>query len=599
MSEAYQASQQTDKTHEWQTVKKLFAYIWPKHQFVLRIRVVLAFICLLLAKGFIVYMPLVYKEAIDALSLSGQPILAPIGLIISYGLLRFSNTLFSELRDFLFINVGQEAIRHAALNTFRRLHQLSLAFHLNRETGGLSRVIERGIRGIDFVLAFMTFNIVPTLFEIFLVCGILCYKFNYVYALITFTTIFIYIGFTLVITEWRIRYRKRMNEMDTIANTKAIDSLLNYETVKYFGNEAYEAQAYDASLKQYKQAAIVNQGSLAMLNLGQGIIIMVGLIAVMWLAANGIVKGKLSIGDFVLVNTYLIQLYLPLHFLGFVYRQMKQSFVDMEKMFELTDIEPQIKDETDARELVVDKGNIQFQSVYFGYVPEREIIQDLSFELLAGQTLAIVGATGSGKSTLARLLFRFYDIQKGEILIDGQNIRHVLSDSLHAAIGVVPQDAVLFNSTIYYNIAYGDPQAPKEAVVRAAQKASIHDFILSLPKGYDTLVGERGLKLSGGEKQRVAIARTFLKNPPILIFDEATSALDTQTEREIQQALREVSVGKTTLVIAHRLSTIVDADQIIVLEAGKIVERGTHQSLLAQDGVYASMWKKQSHTPQK
>jgi ATP-binding cassette subfamily B protein len=489
--------------------------------------------------------------------------------------------------------VAQRAIRSAGLKTFEHLHALSMRFHLDRRTGAVSRAIERGTKGIDFLLSFMLFNILPTLLEILLVCGILWALFGIWYALITFVCIAGYIAFTVLVTEWRTKFRREMNETDSEAHTKAIDSLLNFETVKYFGNEAHEGRRFDAALRRYEEAAVRSKVSLSLLNIGQGSIIAVGLIALMLMAARGVAQGTMTVGDFVMVNSYLIQLYLPLNFLGFVYREIRQSLTDMEQMFQLLQEGPEIADRPDARPLRVNGGGIAFNDVSFAYDRRRTVLDRVSFAVPAGQTLAIVGPSGSGKSTISRLLYRFYDVTGGAVAIDGQDLRGVTQSSVRAAIGIVPQDTVLFNDTIFYNIAYGRPGATEAEVEAAARLARIHDFVKSLPDGYRTMVGERGLKLSGGEKQRVAIARTILKAPAVLLFDEATSALDTQTEKEIQASLREVSTGRTTLIIAHRLSTVVDADQIIVLESGRIVERGRHVELLAEDGPYAAMWAKQ------
>jgi ATP-binding cassette, subfamily B, heavy metal transporter len=581
-----------------QTLATLAPWLWPKGERGLRARVVLALLCLVAAKAANVLVPIAYARAVDALTPAQQGAAAvaavPVALVLGYGILRISSSLFAELRDAIFVRVQARAARRIALQVFEHMHALSLRFHLDRQTGGLSRVIERGTKGITFVLDFMLFTIIPTVVEILLVAAILWGMFDFPIAAVTLGTIGVYIAFTLGFTDWRLRFRREMNQTDQDANTKAIDSLLNYETVKYFGNERHEARRYDASLGRYEKAYIRSEVTLNMLNAGQAAVIAVGLTAVMLMAAHGVAAGRLTVGDFVLVNTYLIQLYLPLNFLGFVYREMKQSLTDMEAMFRLLREEREVGDAPDARPLAPGPGEVAFEGVRFGYRTDRAILKGVSFRVPAGRTLAIVGPTGAGKSTISRLLFRFYDATGGRILVDGQDVRAVTQDSLRAAIGVVPQDTVLFNDTIRYNIAYGRPDASEEETVRAAQLAQVHDFVLRLPEGYRTMVGERGLKLSGGEKQRVAIARTILKDPRILILDEATSALDTRTEQEIQAALRQVSADRTTLVIAHRLSTVVEADEIIVLQDGEIAERGTHGTLIAADGLYAEMWRRQS-----
>lgn len=577
----------------WTTIKTLGRYLWPSGRTDLRVRVILALLCLILSKLINVYVPFLYKGAVDALSPEQGLIVVPIFLIVGYGVARVLTQAFNELRSLFFIRVSQHAQRVLSLNTFQHLHELSLRFHLDRQTGGLSRVIERGIASIGFVLRFTLFSILPTLFEIVMVTVILFVQFNIRFALVTFLTIGGYIAFTFMITEWRIKFRRAMNEMDSEANTKAIDSLINFETVKYFGNETHEHERYNRSLRGYEDAAVRSESSLTLLNVGQGLIIGIGLILVMMMAANGVKDGRYTIGDFVLVNTFLIQLYLPLSFLGTVYRELKRGLVDMDKMFELTEIDPEVQDAPDAQPLVASAGEIVFDKVRFSYNPDRPILKDVSFKVPAGNTVAIVGPSGAGKSTISRILFRFYDIDSGLVTIDGQDIREVMQDSLRASIGVVPQDTVLFNDSIEYNIQYGRPDASPEEVQNAAKMARIHDFVLALPEGYATKVGERGLKLSGGEKQRVAIARTILKDPQILLFDEATSALDSHTEKEIQASLREVSKDRSTVVIAHRLSTIVDADTILVLKEGEIVEQGNHADLLALEGEYRSMWDRQ------
>lgn len=584
------------------TLITLLPYLWPVGQWSMRGRVVVALMLLVGSKIANVYVPLFYRDAVDALSgvtpVEGATLAAavPVGLLLSYGGARVLAQMFSELREAVFARVAQRAIRNAALRTFQHLHVLSLRFHMNRQTGGLSRIIERGVKGIEFLLSFMMFNILPTLLEIFMVCGILWNLFNFWYAFVTFLTISIFIGFTLVVTEWRLKYRRAMNDRDTEANTKAIDSLLNYETVKYFGNEAHEARRFDKAMQAYETASVKSTVSLSYLNVGQGVVISLGLIIVMMMAGQGVVDGTMTLGDFVLVNSYLIQLYLPLNFLGFVYRQIRQSLTDMEAMFRILDIETEVSDRLNAPPLALNGGTVEFDHVDFGYDPRRPILRDVSFIVPAGKTVAIVGPSGSGKSTISRLLFRFYDVNRGTVRIDGQDIAAVTQESLRASIGIVPQDTVLFNDSIYYNILYGRPGAATSEVESAARLARIHDFITALPDGYKSNVGERGLKLSGGEKQRVAIARTILKSPAILLFDEATSALDTHTEKEIQESLREVSSNRTSLQIAHRLSTVIDADEILVLEAGQISERGRHTELLARNGAYAAMWRKQQET---
>jgi ABC-type transport system involved in Fe-S cluster assembly fused permease/ATPase subunit len=523
----------------------------------------------------------------------------PMALIIGYGVARVCAQLFAELRDAVFAKVGQRAVRRVALATFRHLHALSLRFHLERQTGGLSRAIERGIRGTEFLLSYMLFNVVPTLFEILLVCAILWGFYEASFAAATLATIVAYIVFTFSVTDWRIKFRREMNDRDSEANTKAIDSLLNFETVKYFANEAHEAERFDKALRAYERAAVKSQTTLSALNIGQGMIIATGLVTVMLLAAGGVSRGVMTVGDFVLVNVYLVQLYAPLNVLGMVYRNIKQSLTDLESMFRLLAVRAEVEDRPGAPALGVAVGEIVFDHVSFRYDPRRAILHDVSFRVPPGGTLAIVGPSGGGKSTIARLLFRFYDVDAGAIRIDGQDLREVTQESVRRAIGVVPQDTVLFNDTIRYNIGYGRPGAADAEIEEAARHARIHDFVAALPDGYRSPVGERGLKLSGGEKQRVAIARVILKAPRILIFDEATSALDTKTEQEIQANLDEVSVGRTTLVIAHRLSTVVKADEILVLDQGRIVERGDHASLLSRGGVYAAMWARQQEAEER
>jgi len=572
--------------HDWRAIRTLLPYLG---QF--KGRIAFALSLLMLAKLANVSIPLALKAAVDALDPQQQNIIyLPIVMLLAYGFLRLASSLFSELRDALFAKVIFHSVRRIAGNIFKHLHNLSLRFHLQRQTGGISRDIERGTRGISFLLNFMIFNILPTLAEIGLVTIILLLNYDPIFALITTGTILLYIIYTLVVTEWRMRFRRVMNSTESQANNQSIDSLLNYETVKYFNNEHYEYARYDDTLALWEASAIKNQTSLSMLNIGQGAIIAIGLTILMLLAGQGVVDKQLTLGDFVLINAFLLQLYLPLGFLGFVYREIRHSLADMERMFNLLDQPRETMDKTHAAELTVQQGEISFNHVDFYYDTNRQILHDINFTIKAGKKLAVVGASGSGKSTLVRLLFRFYDIQQGMITIDGVDIKAVQQHSLRQSIGVVPQDTVLFNNTIYHNIAYGDPHADHQAIIDAAKQAHIHQFISQLPDGYDTLVGERGLKLSGGEKQRIAIARTLLKNPQILIFDEATSALDSHTEKSINRQLRAISQNKTTLIIAHRLSTIIDADTILVLDQGRIIEQGSHESLLAQQGHYTAMW---------
>ncbi|MGB0935757.1 MAG: ABCB family ABC transporter ATP-binding protein/permease [Alphaproteobacteria bacterium] len=576
---------------DWRTLMTLMPYLWKEG---MRFRVVLSGVLLILGKLTSILIPIFYKLAVDALSQPKELLVAlPVLLLVGYGVTRLISVAFAEVKDAIFAKVAQGAIRHAGMCTFHHLHQLSLRFHLDRKTGGLTRAIERGVKAIERVLRFSMFNILPTIFEISFVSITLWILFDWTFVVVTVVTLAIYIWYTVAITQWRTKFVRKMNKVDNQANTMAIDSLLNYETVKYFCNERHEELRFDDSLRVYEGAAIKNSVSLSILNVGQGLIIALGLMIVMMMAGQGVVDGTMTIGDFVLVNTYLLQLALPLGFLGFAYREIKLALVDMEYMFELAEVDREITDKPDAKDLQIQRGAITFDSVNFSYNPERPILKGLSFEVPAGHTVAIVGASGAGKSTLSRLLFRFYDVSQGAITIDGQDIRDITQHSLRSAIGIVPQDTVLFNDTIAYNIAYGRPGASEEEILAAAKIARIHDFIENLPNGYESLVGERGLKLSGGEKQRVAIARTILKQPDIFLFDEATSALDTHTEKAIQQSLRDVSSNRTTLIIAHRLSTVTHANQILVMDSGEIVERGTHQELLAKKDIYAAMWARQ------
>ncbi len=583
-----------------QVIVSLAPYLWPKGNVGARIRVVIAVVFMFLAKFAAVYVPILYGRTVDALTKPGNLAIAlPLMLILGYGIARIGAAGFGEVRDALFASVSQRAVRLVALRTYEHLHRVSLRFHLDRQTGGLSRVIDRGVLGMQQVLRLAVFNVVPTAVELLLVTAIIWRMFDWRYAVVTLSAVLIYVGFTSVLAGRRGRYRRTLNETDNEASSKSLDSLLNYETVKYFGNEAHEAARYDRALARYERAAVRVQVSLNMLNLGQAAIIAVGLTVIMLMAAQSMAAGEMTIGSFVLINTYLIQLYQPLNFLGMVYMTIKQGLVDMEQMFTLMGVEAEVNDKPGAPVLVANAagGEVRFENVHFGYRPDREILHGVSFTIPAGKRVAIVGPTGSGKSTISRLLFRFYDVTGGRILIDGQDIRDVTQASVRAAIGVVPQDTVLFNDTIRYNIGYGKPSADQGEIEQAARLAQVHDFVTRLPDGYDTMVGERGLKLSGGEKQRVAIARTILKDPRILILDEATSALDTRTEQEIQGAFRAVMSHRTTLVIAHRLSTVIDADEIIVLADGAIEERGTHASLLARDGLYARLWAMQADDP--
>jgi len=580
-------------------IARVLPYLWPpEHPWVKR-RVVGALIALLCAKVVAIVTPFFYKAAVDALSgetggdAAWLVAYGAIGLTVAYGMTRAMNTGFQQLRDVIFARVGQRALRALALETFAHIHRLSMRYHLTRRTGGLSRVIERGVKGVDFLLRFMLLSMGPLLLELTLVAIVLWWLFDIRYLIVVAVTVAAYVAFTFKVTEWRVKLRKEMNDQDTDANQKAIDSLLNYETVKYFGAEGREGRRYDHAMARYETAALKTAYSLAALNFGQAVLITAGLVGVMGMAASGVMAGTLTVGDFVMVNAYMIQITMPLGFLGTVYREIRQALVDMGEMFELLGQPAEVQDREGAARLEVSRGEVVLDDVQFAYDPEREILKGVTIRVPAGGKLAIVGPSGSGKSTIGRLLFRFYDVTGGALRIDGQDVRDVTQASLHAAIGVVPQDTVLFNDTVRYNIAYGRENATEEEIVAAARSAQIHDFVMSLPEGYDTKVGERGLKLSGGEKQRVGIARTLLKDPPILLLDEATSALDTETERGIQTALGRAGQGRTVLMIAHRLSTIADADRIVVLEDGRVAEEGTHSELLARGGRYATLWSRQ------
>ncbi|MBL8675039.1 MAG: ABC transporter ATP-binding protein/permease [Rhodospirillales bacterium] len=584
----------------WGAIRMLLPHLWPRNAPELRLRVVAAVVLLVSAKLVNIWVPVLYKYAVDALSdPRAQAVAVPVFLLLAYGGARVLSQAFGELRDAIFAKVAQRAIRNIALETFDHLHRLSLRFHLERQTGGLSRVIERGTQGMNYVINFMTFNIVPTILEIVLVAALLWWLYDWRFAAATLAAIVGYVVYTVKLSEWRAMLVRRMNDSDTDANAKAIDSLLNYETVKYFGNERHEAARFDVARQRYERAAIRSRVSLSILNVGQGLIISLGLLAVMAMAGQGVIDRTMTLGDFVAVNAFLIQLYQPLNMLGFAFREIRDGLVSMEKMFALRAVPEEVADRPGAPDLPPGPGAVAFEGVDFHYEADRRILRDVDIRVPAGRTVAIVGPSGAGKSTVSRILYRFYDVAAGRVTIDGHDIRAVSQKSLRAAIGIVPQDTVLFNDTVYYNIAYGRPDATKDEVEAAARLARIHDFIVSLPKGYGTMVGERGLKLSGGEKQRVAIARTILKDPRILLFDEATSALDSRTEQEIQQSLRDVSRGRTTIVIAHRLSTVVDADEIVVLTAGVVVERGTHAALMARDGVYADMWRRQQEAAEE
>ncbi len=584
----------------WSTIKRIGPYLWPKGETWVKRRVLAAMALLIMSKIVSVSTPYLYKRAVDALTLKGAAdpatflLFGAVGLTVAYGLARMGTVFFGEMRDWVFVRVGQRALRKLALETFTHIHQLSMRYHITRKTGGLSRIIERGVKGVDFLLRFMLFSIGPLILELSMVSVIFALYFGWQYMVVVLATIAIYVTYTFKVTEWRVTIRRQMNDQDTDANQKAIDSLLNYETVKYFNAEGREAARYDRAMAAYEGFAVRTGQSLSVLNVGQNVIITTGLIGVMVMSAIGVQKGQFTVGDFVMVNAYMMQITLPLGFLGTVYREIRQALVDMGEMFGLLGQPAEISDKPNAPALKVTAGEVVFENVEFAYEANREILKGVTVRVGPGQRIALVGPSGSGKSTIGRLLFRFYDIQKGAIRIDGQDIRDVTQTSLHQAIGVVPQDTVLFNDTIYYNIAYGNPDASREEVEQAARQAKIHDFVMSLPDGYDAKVGERGLKLSGGEKQRVGIARTLLKNPRILILDEATSALDTQTERDIQDSLLEMGQGRSVITIAHRLSTIADADLIVVLEAGLVREQGTHDELLAAGGRYSAMWERQS-----
>ncbi|MBL8630358.1 MAG: ABC transporter ATP-binding protein/permease [Rhodospirillaceae bacterium] len=597
------APEQSDarKRSDWQVIRTLLPFLWPASDVPesgnIRLRVLIAVLCIGLAKWATVITPLYLKEAVDALASQDVAVL-PLMAIVAYGTARFLGLAFAQVRDAVFAKVGVRAVRRSAGAVLKHLHTLSLKFHLDRRTGALSRSIERGIVAIESLVSISLFNVVPTILEVVLVAVILWNAFSGWFTAITLLTVVIYVGYTITTTEWRMKFRRESNALDNRANTRAIDSLLNYETVKTFGNEAWEIDEYDRVMAQYEKAAVRNQSSLAVMNIGQAVIISIGVIALMLMAAFEKMAGRMSVGDFTAVNVFMLQLAQPLNFFGFVYRNIKQALVDLEKMFELLDVKAEVVDKPDAQPLQVSQGEVTFENVSFAYDPRRTILSNISFHVKAGQMVALVGATGSGKSTIGRLLFRYYDVNAGRILIDGQDIRDVAQGSVRKAIGIVPQDTVLFNDTIRYNLSYAKLGATQDDIERASNLAHIDAFIKTLPDGYETMVGERGLKLSGGEKQRVAIARVILKGSPILLFDEATSALDTHTEKEIQANLREVSTGRTTLVIAHRLSTIVDADQILVLDKGAIVERGTHAELIARGGLYAAAWQKQQKSMQ-
>ena len=595
LTPTYAALSKEQRLSGWRVIRRVAPYLWPDDKLWVKQRVLIALAMLLIAKIVAVGTPLIYARAVDALSDAGAPDLAvgAVGLTVAYGVARLMSNGFQQLRDAVFAKVGQGALRALALQTFEHIHRLSMRYHIGRKTGGLSRIIERGVKGVDFLLRFLLFSIGPLVLELLMIAGILFYLFDVWYLAAVFVTIAFYVWFTFAVTEWRVKLRKQMNDQDTDANQKAIDSLLNFETVKYFGAEAREARRYDSAMALYQEAALETSYSLAFLNFGQSFLITTGLVVVMVLAAMGVQNGSMSVGDFVMVNAYMIQITMPLNFLGTVYREIRQALVDMGEMFDLLEQPPEVSNKDGAKDLNITGGHVSLKDVHFGYDTTRPILKGVDLDVPAGQNIAIVGPSGSGKSTIGRLLFRFYDVTGGSLQIDGQDVRDITQTSLHNAIGVVPQDTVLFNDTIRYNIAYGKDGASHSEIEDAARAAQIHDFIMALPDGYETTVGERGLKLSGGEKQRVGIARTLLKNPPILLLDEATSALDSGTEHEIQDALAKAAEGRTVITIAHRLSTIADADRIVVLADGQIAEQGSHAELLEMSGRYAGLWHRQ------